>query len=54
MVSGGGGSVIARRGGLGVDSGALVGHIGDESVIAVGGVLHVLDPAIGKGDRVRS
>ena len=52
MVGGGGGSVGGR--GLGVDSGALVGHIGDIAVISVGGVLHVLDSAVGKSDRVGS
>ena len=40
--------------GLGVDRGALVGDLGDVAVDVVGGVLHVLDPAVGKGDRVRS
>ena len=54
MVSGGGGGLVTTGGGLGVDSGALVGHISDESVITVGGVLHVLDPAVGKGNRVGS
>jgi len=55
MVSGGGGSVVSGgRGvvglGLGVDSGSLVGDISDISVITVGGVLHVLDPAVGKSN----
>ena len=49
VVSGGGGSVGLL---LGVDSGALVGDISDVSVISVGGVLHVLDSAIGKSDGV--
>ena len=55
MVSGGRGGVVAGGGGLGVDSGALIGHIGDIAVISVGGVLHVLDPEIGLGvsDAVR-
>ena len=49
MVSGGwsvgrGGDI---RLGLGVDSGSLVGHISNISVIAVGGVLDVLDPDVG-------
>jgi len=52
VVGGGGGGLVATGGGLGVDSGALVGHIGDKSVIAVGGVLHMLDPAVGKSHRV--
>merc|ERR1719422_2299533 len=34
--------------------GALVGDLGDVAVDVVGGVLHVLDPAVGKGDRVGS
>ena len=38
--------------GLGVDSGSLVGHISDISVISVGDVLDVLDPAIGKSHGV--
>jgi len=50
VVSGGRGGVVARGGGLGVDSGALVGHISDISVISVGGVLHMLDPAVGKSN----
>ena len=51
MVSGLGGDIGL---GLGVDRGALVGDLGDVAVDVVGGVLHVLDPAVGKGDRVRS
>merc|ERR550534_1912167 len=54
VVSGGGGGVVAGGGGLGVDSGALIGHIGDIAVISVGGVFDVLDPAVGKGNRVSS
>ena len=50
MVGGGGGSLVGGL--LGVDSGALVGHISDESVVAVGGVLDVLDAAIGESHRV--
>jgi len=52
--------VVSRgRGGLvswllGVDSGSLVGHIGNIAVISVGGVGHVLDPAVGKSHGVRS
>jgi len=52
VVGGGGGGLVATSGSLGVDSGALVGHIGDEAVITVGGVLHMLDPAVGKSHRV--
>ena len=51
MVSGLGGDVGL---GLGVDRGALVGDLGDVAVDVVSGVLHVLDPAVGKGDRVGS
>ena len=51
MVSGLGGDIGL---GLGVDRGALVGDLGDVAVDVVGSVLHVLDPAVGKGDRVRS
>jgi len=54
VVSGGGGGLVSTSGGLGVHSGALIGDISDESVIAVGGVLHVLDPAVGKSNRVGS
>ena len=54
MVGGGGSGLVATSGGLGVDSGALVSHVGDETVISVGGVLHVLDSAVGKSDRVGS
>ena len=50
MVSGGRGRDVGLL--LGVDSGALVGDISDVSVISVGGVLHVLDSAIGKSDGV--
>jgi len=54
VVGGGGGGLVATSGSLGVDSGALVGHIGDEAIITVGGVLHMLDPAVGKSHRVGS
>jgi len=58
MVGGdGGGLVSGGRGvglGLGVDSSSLIGDIGDISVITVAGVLHVLDSAVRKGNRVRS
>merc|ERR1712209_101489 len=50
LVGGGGGVRLGLR----VDSGALVGDISDVSVISVGGVLHVLDSAIGKSHGVRS
>jgi len=50
--------VVGRLGGghvglgLGVDGGALVGHLGDVPVDVVGGVLDVLDAAVGEGDGV--
>ena len=43
VVSGGGGIRLS----LGVDSGSLVGHVSNIAVIAVGGVLDVLDPEVG-------
>ena len=49
MVSGSRG--VGRGGdirlGLGVDSGSLVAHLSNIAVIAVGGVLDVLDPEVG-------
>jgi len=54
VVSGGGGGLVSTSRGLGVDSGALISHISHKSVIAIGGVLHMLDPAVGKSNRVRS
>jgi len=39
---------------LWVDSSSLVGDISDESIISVGGVLDMLDSAIGKSNRVGS
>merc|ERR1719297_615874 len=47
-----GGGVVGL--GLRVDSCSLVGHISDISVISVAGVLHVLDSAVRKGNRVGS
>jgi len=52
VISWGGGGLV--NGLLGVDSGSLISDIGDESVISVGGVLDVLDSAIGKSNGVRS
>ena len=40
--------------GLGVHGSSLVSHLSNIAVIAVGGVGHVLDPAVGKSNRVRS
>ena len=54
VVGGSRGSLVATGGLLGVDGGALVGDVSDEAVITVGGVLDMLDPAVGKGNRVRS
>merc|ERR550532_2651977 len=51
MVGGLGGDVGL---GLGVDGSALVGDLSDVAVDVVSSVLHGLDPAIGKGDLVRS
>ena len=39
---------------LRVGSGAVVGDLGDVTVDRVGVVVHVLDPAVGKGNRVRA
>ena len=47
--SGNDGSGVDSLGVLGL---AIVGHIGDEAVIAIGMVVDMLDPAVRKGDRV--
>ena len=53
MVSRLGGTV--STGGLrGVDGGSLVGNIGDESVVVIGGVGGGLDPTVRKSDHERS
>ena len=49
LVDHGGGLVDAL---LGVDGGALVGHIGDISIITVGGVGDTLDSTVGKSHGV--
>ena len=55
LVCGGGGGVAVSTGGLrGVDGGALVGDVGDESVLVVGGVGGGLDPAVGESDHEAS
>ena len=57
VVSGGwgiGGGSLVWSWGLGVDSGALIGHISNIAVISIAGVLDVLDSAIGKSNGVRS
>ena len=52
-------SMVCRGGGIGGDSVrvlgcAVVGHLGHISVVVVDVVVHVLDPAVGKGNRVRT
>jgi fibronectin-binding autotransporter adhesin len=53
-----GGGLVGRGRGirlsLGVDGGALVGDLGDITVVVVGGVGHGLDSAVGKGNLVGS
>jgi len=41
-----------RGGNRGEGSSAVVGDLGDISVDGIGVVVHVLDPAVGKGDRI--
>merc|ERR1719468_419042 len=47
---GNGGVSITSLGGLGVDGGALIGDLSDETVVVVGGVGGGLDSAVGKGN----
>ena len=56
-------SAVVDRGGVGNGVGhnslgilglAVIGHIGDIAIVAVGVVVDMLDPAIGKSDRVGS
>ena len=51
-----GGGLVAGGGvdSLGVLGLAIIGHVGDEAVIAIGAVVDVLDPAVGEVDRVGS
>merc|ERR1719468_533665 len=49
-VVGNGGVSITSLGGLGVDGGALIGDLSDETVVVVGGVGGGLDSAVGKGN----
>ena len=62
-VGGDGGGLVDHRGGgvgrsglvgggLGVLGGSLIGHIGDVSIITIGGVGDTLDSTIGKSNRV--
>ena len=44
------GVTVSTLGSLGVDRGTLVGDLGDETVVVVGGVGGGLDPAVGEGD----
>jgi hypothetical protein len=50
MVSGSRGRVVGLS--LRVDRDSLVGHIGDITVVVVGGVLNVLGPAVRESNRV--
>merc|ERR1719468_1191608 len=45
---------ITSLGGLGVDGGALIGDLSDETVVVVGGVGGGLDSAVGKGNGERT
>merc|ERR1719442_239318 len=51
---GGGGMAVSSGGVRGVDGGALVGDVGDESVDVVSGVGGGLDPAVGESDHEAS
>jgi len=46
------GNRVGNSDSLGVGSGTIVGDLGDVTVDGVGVVVHVLDPAVGKGNRV--
>ena len=48
------GGTVSTSGLWGVDGGSLVGNIGDESVVVIGGVGGGLDPTVGKSDHERS
>ena len=45
---------VIGGGGVGVDGGALVGHLGDVASVVVGGVAHCLNTAVREGHRVRA
>merc|ERR1712025_52409 len=49
-----GGNSVGNGNSLGVGSGTIVGDLGDVSVDRVRVVVHVLDPAVGKGNGVRA
>jgi len=51
-IGGGRGGLVTGSRSLRVHSGALIGDISDVSIIAVGGVGHLLDSAVGKGNSV--
>jgi len=46
------GNRVGNSDSLRVGSGTVVGDLGDVTVDGVGVVVHVLDPAVGKGNRV--
>ena len=48
------GGTVSTGGLRGVDGGSLVGNIGDESVVVIGGVGGGLDPTVRKSDHERS
>ena len=53
MIGGGGvGGCRVVRLSLGVDRDSLVRHIGDVTIVVIGGVLDVLGPAVGESNRV--
>ena len=45
---------VIGGGGVGVDGGALVGHLGDVASVVVSGVAHCLNTAVREGHRVRA
>ena len=45
---------VIGGGGVGVDGGALVGHLGDVASVVVRGVAHCLNTAVREGHRVRA
>ena len=45
---------VVGGGGVGVDGGALVGHLGDVASVVVSGVAHCLNAAVREGHRVRA
>ena len=45
---------VVGGGGVGVDGGALVGHLGDVASVVVSGVAHCLNTAVREGHGVRA